>query len=146
MEADYSARAERFIRGVYGGDPSVVDDLAASSIVISYPIFERIYQTPVLRGRDAARTLCARFSSRWADARITIDEAIAAGDRVVLVWSFQARNVGQGPGGEPPSDTVERWGGISLFRFDKSGRILAEIGEESAPGPMGRLAQSGPAT
>ena len=31
------------------------------------------------------------------------------------------------------------WGGITLFHFNESGKIIAEIGEESSPGPFERL-------
>jgi hypothetical protein len=59
---------------------------------------------------------------------------------VVLLWSFRARNVDSGPQGGPPTNEEHVWGGITLIRFDGSGKIVAEIGEESAPGPLERLA------
>ena len=61
------------------------------------------------------------------------------GNRVVLVWSFRARNVGSVRPGEPPIHREQSWGGITLIRFDNAGKIVAEIGEESAPGPEARL-------
>lgn len=56
---------------------------------------------------------------------------------MVLVWSFSARDT-EAEAGEAGS----AWGGISLFRFDAEGKITAEIGEESSPGPMGRLGKT----
>lgn len=35
---------------------------------------------------------------------------------------------------------------IQYFRFDGSGKIVAEIGEVSSPGPAGRLADATPET
>jgi hypothetical protein len=32
---------------------------------------------------------------------------------------------------------------VTLFRFDQAGKIVAEVGEESEPGPMGRLEGQG---
>ena len=39
---------------------------------------------------------------------------------------------------QPPSEP-KRWGGISFFRFDEDRNIEQELGEESEPGPFGRL-------
>ena len=142
LEAERKAVAERFFTGIYGCDPSVVDNLAGDSVLLSYPILEQLYGTQTIRGREAVRDFATRFCSRWSDARFTFHEAIAEGDNVVLVWSFRARFVGSGTNrpGEPPVNQEQSWGGITLFRFDGAGKIVAEIGEESTPGPVERLA------
>jgi len=132
--ADHKALAERFFRGVYGCEPSVVAELGTENVFITYPIIEELFGTPALRGRDKVEQFATGFCNRWKDAEVTIHEAVAEGDRVVLVWEFAARNVASGE--------RRSWGGISLFRFDSAGRIVAEIGEESEPGPIGRLARS----
>ena len=142
MKEKRKALAERFLRGVYGGDPSVVDDLADDDIVSSYPIFERLFNTPVIRGREAVKRFATGFGNRWVDAQITIHEAVAEGDRVVFLWSFRARNVGSSQQDEPLTDQEHSWGGITLFRFNRSDKIVAEIGEESTPGPVGRVTDS----
>jgi len=130
--ADEKAAAERFVRGVYGCRPTVVAELAADSVVLSWPIFEELFNTPAIRGRANVEEFARGFCSRWEDAEITFHEALADGRRVVLVWSMRARNATSG-------DTSS-WGGISLYRFDSAGKVVAEIGEESTPGPIGRLA------
>jgi len=132
--ADQEGRAERFFRGVYGCDPSVVAELGSPDISISYPIFQELFNAPVIRGRDRVERFAAEFCTRWQDAEFTIHESVAEGDHVVLMWDFAARNVASG-------ERVS-WGGISIFQFDDAGRIVAEVGEESAPGPHARL--SGP--
>jgi hypothetical protein len=141
-ESELKAHAEHFFRGVYGCDPTVVDELAADSIVVSYPIFERLYNTSAFRGREAVREFAERFCSRWADAQFAFHEAVAEEDRVVLLWSFSARFVGSETNqpGQPPINQEQSWGGITLYRFNEAGRIVAEIGEESAPGPFEREA------
>ncbi len=144
-EAEYKARAERFFQGVYGCDPSVVDDLAGDDIVVSYPIFEKLFNAPAIRGREAVNNFATGFCSRWADAQITFHEAVAEGDRVVLVWSFRARDIGSAQQDVPPTNEEHSWGGITLFRFDGAGKIVAEIGEESEPGPVERLEAGDPA-
>ena len=134
--------AEQFFRGVYGGDSTVVDELASTDVVVSYPIFQKLFGTPTVRGHDAVRNFAVRFGKKWADPEIRIDETVSDTDRVVLVWSFRARDTGGSQDAASPSGQVHEWGGISLFRFDKAGKIVAEIGEESEPGPFGRLADA----
>ena len=137
--------AERYFRGVYGGDPSVVNELAGEDIVSSYPIFEQLFGSPVVRGRAAMAAFAQRFGAKWIEPRITIHETVAEGDRVVLVWSFRARDrdaVGQAGSADGQAHS---WGGITLLRFNGAGQIVEEIGEESAPGPIGRL-RAGDAT
>jgi hypothetical protein len=140
VQADRKILAERYFRGVYGCNPSIIDELAATNIVVSYPIFEQILQTPAIRGRDAVKGFANRFCSRWSDAQISIDKAIAERDQVVLVWSFRARNIAPLQPGQTPSGAEQSWGGITLFRFGPDNKVVAELGEESAPGPFGRLA------
>ncbi len=131
--------AQRYFRGVYGGDPSVVDELAAEDIVVSYPIFVDVLGTSAIRGREPLKGFITSFSQRWADPEVEFHEAVSDGSRVVLVWSFSARSVAAGSSGEAPTNEAHRWGGITLLRFDGEGKIAAEIGEESTPGPFGRL-------
>lgn len=142
MHNEHKLTAERFIRGLYAGDLSVIDELAGDSIVISYPIFQKVFNAPAIRGHAAAKKFSTGFASRWADPIITIHDTIAEGQDVVLVWSFSARHVGTTEAGQQPSNEIESWGGMTLFRFDADGKIVAEIGEESAPGPMERVRQS----
>jgi len=137
--AQRKSDAERFFRGVYGCNPGVVDDLAAEDIVISYPIFQTIFGRSALRGREAVKQLAEHFCQTWADPQLTIEKAIAEGNSVVFLWSFQARNVGPLPDGDAETNSVHAWGGITLFDFDEDGKIIAEIGEESEPGPMQRV-------
>jgi hypothetical protein len=129
--------AERYFRGVYGCQPSVVDELASPDIVVSYPIFATLFGQPALRGRDAVKAFAERFCRKWADPEVVFHEAVSDERRVVLVWSFSARDTEAASG-----EAASAWGGISLLRFDAEGKITAEIGEESTPGPMGRLGQT----
>jgi len=135
------ALAEKYFRGVYGCDSSVVDNLAADDIAISYPILQKLFNTPTIRGRVAAKHFASRFCSKWTNAKIAFHEVIAESDKVVLIWSFQAINIGPTQPGVPPSGKEESWGGITFVRFNKAGRIEAEIGEESEPGPIERVSE-----
>ena len=123
--------AERFMRGVYDCEPSVVQELAADSVLISYPVFQEMFGTPAIRGRDDVEAFASRFCSQWKDVTLTITDAVADSDRVVFMWNFEARNVSSGQ--------RSSLGGITLYRFNAPGEIVAEIGEESDPGPVERL-------
>lgn len=138
-KTNHKAVAERYFKAIYRCQLSVIDELAGRDIVISYPIFQTVYHTPAIRGREAVKRFASSFCSKWADAQFAIDEAVEEGNRVAIVWSFQARNVGEIQPGVQPDDQLHTWGGISLLRFDSAGKIVEEIGEESEPGPAARL-------
>jgi len=131
--------AEQLFRSVYGGQPEKIDNLISDDMVSSYPIFEELFNTKTIRGRNAYIEFAKGFSERWIGARITIHEAIADRNRVVLIWSFCAKRAVEVDQQDLTSGQVYSWGGITLFRFNESGRITAEIGEESSPGPYNRL-------
>jgi ketosteroid isomerase-like protein len=138
-ETNHKAIAERYFTAIYKCQLSVIDELAGRDIVISYPIFQTLYQTPAIRGRQAVKRFASSFCSKWADAQFTIDEAVEEGNRVAIVWSFQARNVGAIRPAAQPDNQLHTWGGISLLRFNSAGQVVEEIGEESDPGPAARL-------
>jgi len=142
-EADKAKKtaAARFFKGIYGGDPSVIDELAGEEIVITYPIFQTLFGSPFLSGKGAAVKFVERFDKKWKDKDITIEEMIAENDTVVLVWSFRARDAFIDPTAHKTggAEAKKSWGGITVYHFDQEGKILSEIGEESEPGPTGRL-------
>lgn len=130
MENDLKVRAERYIRAVYEGQPAVLDELVDDEIVSSYPIFQQLFQTSALRGLEAVKDFSRGFSRRWSAPAFTVHETIAEDRQVVLVWSFSAHRVDTGQD--------QQWGGMTLVRFNDEGKVIAEIGEESTPGPIAR--------
>jgi hypothetical protein len=144
IEEMHKVSAETFFRGIYGGDPSVVSELGVHDIALSYPIFQTLFNSPVVIGHDAVTNFVERFSTKWKDTEITIEEAIAEDNTVVLVWSFRARDAFFDPSGGSSSDPVKSWGGITVYHFNQEGKITSEFGEESEPGPTGRLSKSSP--
>lgn len=123
--------AERWSRALYACDLDVVRELASPDVVVTYPIFEKLFGEKAFRGVDAVTRFSSGFCQRWAEPEFTVHRRLSDGDAVVLVWSFSARRTGA-------EGARTSWGGLSLFIFDEEGRILAEVGEESAPGPMAR--------
>lgn len=143
MENSLAVKAEQYMRALYSGDVGEVENLISDDIVISYPVFESLFGTSALRSRDAATNFALHFSSRWADQRLKIHETISQGMKVVLLWEFSARFLGAPSPGQPAEPEPRTWGGITLIEFDDSGRVRAEIGEESTPGPIGRIDLAG---
>jgi len=130
--------AVSFLRGIYTGDPSVVDQIAAPDIVVSYPIFGDIFETPAIRGRDAVRDFAIGFGKRWSNAVVTVHQVMADGDAVVLFWEFQAQSSNPANSSDAES-SKHAWGGVTLYRFNESNQIMLELGEESTPGPVARI-------
>ena len=128
MNEEFKNRAQQYICGVYCGQPSVVDALAGKNIVLSYPVFEQLFNTSTFFGRKGVKEFAMGFCQRWTATHITFHETIAEGYQVVLLWSFYGRRV--------DTQQEHRWGGLTLIRFDETGKIIAEIGEESTPGPF----------
>lgn len=130
-----SETAQQFFRAVYGCTGEPLDSLASAEVRMSYPIFAERLGTPVLVGRDAVVQFSAGFCQRWRDPEVVVHEVVSDEGRVVLVWSYSALS-------EPTPDsppTRASWGGISVFEFDALGRVVAEYGEESTPGPVARM-------
>lgn len=133
-------RAEQYFEAIYGGTLSGLDNLVSEHVVSTYPVYEEILGSKAIRGRDELKEFATGFNRRWKDPWFKIHEAISDGKRVVLVWSFRAKRVNIEPDSSMTDGQEYSWGGITLFHFNASGKITEEIGEESSPGPMARLA------
>lgn len=137
-DANRKQLAAEFLEGIYTGDTSVVNEIAAPDVVISYPIFGEVFDAPAIQGRGAVTKFVTGFSQRWVDGEVRVRHAVADGDIVVLVWEFDARPAGPASSDDDESDR-QAWGGITLYRFNQSGQIALELGEESTPGPAARV-------
>ena len=74
------------------------------------------------------------------DLRISVQQMIAEGDKVVVLWTFQGTHTGSGYEGLPATGTKVEVRGITIWRFD-NGRIVEEWSSFSDTGAyMGMLA------
>ncbi|GAB1262288.1 nuclear transport factor 2 family protein [Aurantivibrio plasticivorans] len=135
-EAQRIATAKRFFQGVYSSDSSVVDELASENITISYPAFEQLFGKPALNGREDVRGLVTWFPTWWSVTQIDFPETMADGDKVFLKWRLVANYMGPIREDQKHIDPAHIWEGITLFRFDESGKIVEEVGFESEPQPF----------
>lgn len=141
VDAKREDTAIEFLRGIYTGDSSVVDRLAAPGIVVSYPIFEEVFGEPTIVGREGVRDFAEGFGERWIDGEVIVHDVVIRGDTAIVIWGFQARRAV--PDSADRSTMAETaWGGITLYRFDDDNRIVFEIGEESTPGPAARIPEA----
>jgi hypothetical protein len=131
--------AQEYFRAVYSGDTAALDPLASPDIVVSYPLFVEVLGTPAIQGLADVKGFSTRFSQRWTSPDFEFHDSVSDGDKVALIWSFSAQSAAPLKSEGGLSAERQAWGGITLFRFDDVGRVVAEIGEESTPGPMGRL-------
>jgi hypothetical protein len=130
--------AERFFRAVYECVDADLAELASPEVRMSYPIFAERLGTSVLEGLDAVEGFSRGFCQRWSNPTVVVHEAIATDRRAVLVWSFSATS----QIAESEDEGRASWGGITVFHFDDEGRVIAEFGEESTPGPVIRMNRS----
>jgi steroid delta-isomerase-like uncharacterized protein len=66
-------------------------------------------------GPPAFKTFAAWLHSVWSDARMTVEEMIAEGDRVMAYWTFCGKHSGEFFG-VPPTGKQVSYSGITIFR------------------------------
>jgi steroid delta-isomerase-like uncharacterized protein len=109
------AVVDRFIREVFvEGRSDAVDELVADDFVPHT-------WGQMAQGRDGLRQAMERVARGLADARMTVEDVIAEGDRVAVRLTSQARQVGEFMG-MPPSGGEYRIEEIHIFRV-RDGRI-----------------------
>ena len=88
MSEQNKARIRRVIEEAYSrGDLSVVDEVAASDMVIHA-------STQDIRGREGAKQFVTMFRTAFPDLHFTIEDQIAEGDMVVTRWTARGTHRG----------------------------------------------------
>ena len=136
MTTNLKEIAKKYFRGIYEGKEHVIEEYSSDDIICTYPIFKELFNQSVLQGKESILKFVKGFKSRWEDCQTTFHHIVAEDHEVVVVWSFQARRRNDGT---DLSNELQSWGGITHFTFNSLGKISSEIGEESSPGPIGRL-------
>ena len=126
------AIARRFAE-IWGHESlAVVDELAGSSLSVSYPILR-----DVIHGPEAFKQFLTGFHSAFPDANVTLEDEIAEGEKVVVRWKLRGTHQGELLGIPPTNKQVEV-SGITIYRIT-DGKIVEERGEEDALGLMRQL-------
>jgi ketosteroid isomerase-like protein len=102
---------ERALAGIEAWNRGDLEDLVART----HPDLEWVSSgavpglDPVYRGRDGFRTFWRDFQQAWESIRIEVDEVHDCGDKVVLLFTFEAR-------GREGLEVRRRWGNVQEFR------------------------------
>jgi steroid delta-isomerase-like uncharacterized protein len=122
-EAENEALVRRYLAEVWGqGDLGAVDAVLAPGSVHHQP------QGAVTQDPAEVAVSAREFRGAFPDFRTAVDEALAAGDRVVVRWTRTGTHLGPFRGLAPTGGAVE-WTGIWIVRVE-CGRI-AEIWSEA---------------
>jgi steroid delta-isomerase-like uncharacterized protein len=142
MSEQNKARIRRVIEEAYSrGDLSVVDEVAASDLVIHAPSQD-------IRGREGAKQYISMLRAAFPDLQFTIEDQIAEGDTVVTRWiangthkgSFQGvpatgrkiRLVGTDIDRMTDGRVVECWAHVDEFGLMQQ---LGAVGADETRGP-----------
>ncbi|WP_426365248.1 ester cyclase [Streptomyces sp. E-08] len=122
--------AHAFAALMNGHDPDAVDGFVAEGYVNHNPYVEG--------GREANRAFWRRWFAAFPDTRVTLEDVVAAGDRVVGRFTYRATHVGSLLGEEPTGRPVEMrsldiWrveGGMAVEHWDElnSAEFFTQLG------------------
>lgn len=106
------ARVRRFVEeGLNKRNPALIDEFYAPDYVGHDP------DRPQPRSIEDLRQVLAVFlATVFPDARYTIEDLVAEGDRVWWHWTFSGTHQGEFLGIAPTGKQVS-FGGVNLFRF-----------------------------
>jgi steroid delta-isomerase-like uncharacterized protein len=110
MSEQNKAHIRRVIEEVYNrGDLRVVDEVAASDLVIHAPSQE-------IRGREGAKQYVAALRAGFPDLRFTVEDQVAEGDMVVTRWTARGTHGGEFQG-VPATGREIRLAGTDIDRI-----------------------------
>jgi steroid delta-isomerase-like uncharacterized protein len=125
------ALVRRFLEGLVGtGDPALADELLAPTFVVHYA------GNPPL-DRDGFRQFLGALRAAFPDVRVTVEDAIAAGDKVAARWTWRGTHRGAFLGLAPTGRAVTG-SGIGLFRI-ADGRLAEDFVQEDTLGLLQQL-------
>ena len=105
-----------------------------------FQVADEIY-APDFRNHGVHRTIDLKTDQAWVhaekeafpDLQISVQEMVAEGDKVAVLWTFQGTHTGWGYEGLPPTGTRVEVRGITIWRM-VDGRIVEEWSSFSETG------------
>ena len=122
----------RLLEEPWKGDLRVVEELIDSKYVGYNPSFPE-----PLRGPDGFKENISTYRSAYSDARITVDEQIAEGDKVASRWTGRGTHDGDLMGVAPTGKQV-KVSGLTFSRL-ANGRVIEEYTNWDTFGMMQQL-------
>lgn len=117
---------------ISSGDLSVLDEVFDEEVVSHDPS-----EPGPIRGRDAYRASVEELLAAFPRRRLTIDDQVSEGDKVVTRWTFTGRHEGH-LFGIPATGVDVEFAGIDIHRV-RRGRIVEEWTSWDALGLMRQL-------
>ncbi len=133
MSEQNKANARRFFEEVLGqGNWQVADDIISPDIVMHHPS-----SPEPIRGRQAFQGMLSAFRAGFPDMQMTVQDAVAEDDKVVVVWQMQGTHTAD-LFGIPPTGKAAKVRGMSLCRFE-NGKMVEDTVSEDTMGLMQQL-------
>lgn len=101
--------------------PELYDELLAPDFHVQPLHHATLNPEGNARGPEAYKAAARWLSTVWEGGRITVEEVLAEGDRVMARWTFRGRHQGE-LFGLPPTGREVAYAGINLFRI-AAGRL-----------------------
>jgi predicted ester cyclase len=103
------------------GHPEVYDEILTASFQVHAIHHATISVDSKECGPELLKQYAVGLQAAWSANKITIDELIAEGDRVMARWTFHGIHTGQAFG-VPPTGEPVTYAGINVFRIE-DGRL-----------------------
>jgi predicted ester cyclase len=118
---DFSEASRRLLEQSFNeGNFELIDQLVASEAVNHDPATPA--EMRALRGPEVLKRTASMYRAAFPDVRMTVDDVIAAGDKVVLRWHSEGTHRGE-LAGLAPTGARGSVTGISIDRW-KDGKIV----------------------
>jgi steroid delta-isomerase-like uncharacterized protein len=135
MSAEDNAEAARRIleEGFSEGRLEVFDEVCSPDVVSHDPA-----ESEDVRGIDAHKERCQGYRTAMPDLTVTVEDQIAAGDKVAIRWRARGTNDGELMG-MPPTGRPMQITGNSIDRFDADGQLVETWDQWDNAGFMSQL-------
>lgn len=132
MSEENKALARRYNEEVWNNrNLDVIDELMADDMV------DHALPPQIPPGPDGAKAFVGMYVSAFPDVKITIDDLVAEGDKVVTRWTATGRHEGELMG-IPATGKQVTVTGIDITRYS-GGKIVEHWGEFDQMGMMQQL-------
>ncbi|MBI3761607.1 MAG: ester cyclase [Chloroflexi bacterium] len=137
-EAQNKDLVRSFVEEIFNkSNLAVLDQFVTADIADHKPPFPGLPP-----GIEGSRQVFAAFHAAFPDARVTIEDMVAEGDRIVWRWTFSGTNQGSLMG-MPPTGKPVTFTGIDIFRM-ADGKIVERWANEDDLGMMQQLGMAPP--
>jgi steroid delta-isomerase-like uncharacterized protein len=130
--ADAKEIVRRLTEEPWTGNVAVIDELASPDYIGHDPT-----ETEPIRGPAGLKASLEKYKTGFSDARVTVDDQIAEGDRVATRWTGRGTHDGEIVGVAPTGKEVTV-SGLTISRVE-NGLVVEEQSEWDALGMLVQL-------